>query len=207
VELNSSFYHLPLKSTVQGWFNRTPESFVFCPKLSRYVTHQLRLLNPEEPLSRFFDVFEPLKSKTGPVLIQLPPGLRYDSERTRIFFEILTGCYSDYRFAIEIRHSTWINDEFFTMLKKSNIAFTIADSGSRFPYHEEITADFIYLRFHGNGQLYASDYSEPELDSYSVKISKWLNEKKEVWIFFNNDIHGYALKNAVRLRELCSFRF
>ncbi len=202
VELNSSFYHLPLKKTVEGWYKRTPDHFIFCPKMSRYITHQLRLKDPEDPLSRFFDVFEPLKPKTGPVLIQLPPGLPFEAERTRKFLQIVSETYSDYRFTIEIRHKSWINDEFFSMLRHTNIAFTLADSGGRYPWHEEITANFVYLRFHGNGQLYASDYSEPELDFYSVKIAQWLREKKDVWIFFNNDIHGYAIKNAERLSEL-----
>lgn len=201
VELNSSFYHLPLKTTVKGWLNRTPDQFIFCPKLSRYITHQLRLLNTDEPLSRFFEVFEILKPKTGPVLIQLPPGLPYDQSRTEDFIDILTKYYPGYRFAVEIRHKSWLNEEFFNLLEKTGIALVFADSGSRYPYYERTTTDFVYLRFHGNAQLYASDYSDVELDFYSNKIRSWLAEDKEVWVFFNNDINGYALNNAVKLKE------
>jgi uncharacterized protein YecE (DUF72 family) len=85
VELNSCFYHLPLKTTVSGWMNRTPETFRFSPKLSRYITHQMQLLNIEAAAKNFFDVFEGMKSRLGPVLIQLPPGLSYDKPLICIF--------------------------------------------------------------------------------------------------------------------------
>lgn len=201
VELNSSFYHLPLKSTVEGWMKRTPETFIFCPKLSRYITHQLRLTKVEEPLERFFGIFDIMINRMGPVLIQLPPGLPFDYQRTSSFLEILTSGYGEYRYAIEIRHKSWINDEAFKLLEKYRIAFTIADSGERYPYYEQITTDFVYIRFHGNGQLYASDYSDAEMELYAGKIKEW-NKNKTIWIFFNNDVHGYALKNAMKLREL-----
>lgn len=202
VELNSSFYHLPRKSTVEGWLNRTPSNFIFCPKLSRYITHHLRLQNTDEALARFFDIFESLKAKTGPVLVQLPPNLPYEKERTDAFLKLLSDKYGDYRFAIEIRHKSWINDEFFTVLEKAGIAFTIAESGNRYPYYEKLTADFVYLRFHGSGQLYSSNYSDPELDYFSSMIKGWLHDNKEVWVFFNNDAHGYAISNSMRLKEI-----
>jgi uncharacterized protein YecE (DUF72 family) len=201
VELNSSFYHLPLKATVEGWMRRTPADFIFCAKLSRYITHQLRLNNAEEALERFFAIFDIMKSRLGPVLIQLPPGLRYDSDKAENFFNILNRYYGDYQFALEIRHKSWITDKAFKILEENKIAFTIADSGERYPYYETTTADFVYMRFHGNGQLYASNYDENELIDYARKIGKWLEEGKQVWVFFNNDIHGYAVQNARSLRD------
>src|SRR5512133_3312412 len=202
VELNSSFYHLPLKTTVEGWMNRTPDNFSFCPKLSRYITHQLRLKNSEEPLNRFFGIFDIMKSRLGPVLIQLPPGLPFDKLKASAFFDLLTGNYGDYRYSLEIRHKSWLSDEAFGLLEKHGIAFTIADSGDRYPYYERITTDFVYIRFHGNGQLYASDYSNDELSQFALKILSWSKKQKEIWIFFNNDINGYAIRNALKLREL-----
>jgi uncharacterized protein YecE (DUF72 family) len=199
VELNSSFYHLPLKTTVEGWMRRTPVDFIFCPKLSKYITHQLRLNNAGEALERFFGIFDTMKSRLGPVLIQLPPGLRFDSGKAGSFFNVLRRYYGDYRFALEIRHKSWICDEAFKILEDNRIAFTIADSGERYPYNETTTADFVYMRFHGNGQLYASNYDENELIDYARKIGKWLEEGKQVWVFFNNDIHGYAVQNAKAL--------
>ncbi|MGD0753619.1 MAG: DUF72 domain-containing protein [Bacteroidales bacterium] len=202
VELNSCFYHLPLKTTVTGWMNRTPESFRFCTKLSRVITHELKLVNIEGALKNYFDVFESMKSRLGPVLIQLPPGLSFDKTLIHEFLDIIKNQYSLYRFAVEVRHESWINDNFFDLLAHRGIAFVIADSGNRFPFYETVTADFVYMRFHGREQLYASDYSEADLKLYAGKIISWLDEDKEVWVFFNNDFHGYAVNNAVRLREM-----
>jgi len=202
VELNSSFYHLPLKTTIAGWIKRTPVSFKFCPKMSRFITHQLQLANIEEALGKFFDVFEEMKEKLGPVLVQLPPGLPYDKSRVSNFLEIIRNLYGQYRFAVEVRHKSWINDEFFDQLSHYGTAFVIADSGKRFPYYEAVTADFVYLRFHGRDHLYASDYSENDLRPYAEKISHWLHENKKVWAFFNNDFHGFAVRDANIFREL-----
>ncbi|MDP4223781.1 MAG: DUF72 domain-containing protein [Bacteroidota bacterium] len=202
VELNSSFYHLPLKSTVSGWMNRTSDTFRFCPKMSRFITHQLQLSNAEEPLIRFIDVFAAMKARLGPALIQIHPGLLYDRALITAFFNLLQEKYSEYRFAIEIRNKSWINDDFLQLLSIYRVAFVIADSGRRYPYHEAVTTGFIYLRFHGREQLYATDYSENDLRQYAEKISGWLYDGKEVWAFFNNDFHGYAVKNALRLMEM-----
>jgi uncharacterized protein YecE (DUF72 family) len=202
VELNSSFYHLPLKTTVTGWMNRTPETFRFCTKLNRFITHQLKLVNSERALEKYFDVFESMKDRLGPILIQLPPGLSFDKPLINGFIDLIKDQYSLYRFAIEVRHESWINDHFFDLLAHHGIAFVIADSGNRFPFYETITADFVYLRLHGREQLYASDYNEADLKLYAEKIISWLDEDKEVWVFFNNDFHGFAINNAMRLREM-----
>ncbi len=207
VELNSSFYHLPKKATVAGWMKRTPETFRFCTKLSRFITHQKRLTDSEDPLKKYFDVFEEMKSRSGPVLIQLPPALTYDKFRIRDFLNLLKERYNEYRFAIEVRHKSWITDHFFQLLTQYGMAFVIADSGERFPYYEAVTSDFVYLRFHGHEKLYASDYSEKELQDYAGKIEGWLKQDKEVWAFFNNDFHGFAVKNAERLRKMTCSQF
>ena len=182
--------------------NRTPDSFRFCLKLSRYITHQMQLADVEEPLEKFFDVFESLKEKLGPVLVQLPPGLNYNESLVYKFLELIKAKHGQYRFAFEIRNRTWINDSFFDLLANNSASFVIADSGNRYPYYETVTTDFVYLRLHGREQLYASDYNEADLNSYAEKIISWLSENKAVWVFFNNDFHGYAVKNAARLREI-----
>jgi len=203
VELNSSFYHLPLKTTVTGWMNRTPETFRFCPKMSRFITHQMRLRKPQEPLQKFFDVFTGMIPRLGPILIQLPPGLSHDGLLAGDFCGILTEQYGQYQFAIEIRNKSWIDDSFFNLLSRHGIAFVIADSGKRYPYYEAVTANFVYLRFHGREHLYATNYDEAVLQSFAVKIMNWLGEGKAVWAFFNNDFHGFAVDNAMRLRTVC----
>jgi uncharacterized protein YecE (DUF72 family) len=202
VELNSCFYHLPRKTTIVGWLNRTPDDFKFCPKLSRFITHQKRLNEVESPLHRFFELFKEMKHRLGPVLIQLPPGLKFNRSLIKDFLHILTENYGEYKFAIEVRHKSWITDEFFNLLEQHHIAFVIADSGQRFPDQEVVTTDLVYLRFHGPDKLYASDYPENQLYVYAKKISEWLNSSKEIWVFFNNDFHGYAVKNAEMLRSM-----
>ncbi|UCG28254.1 MAG: DUF72 domain-containing protein, partial [Bacteroidales bacterium] len=134
--------------------------------------------------------------------IQLPPGLSYDKLLISDFFDVLSTQYHTYSFAIEVRHKSWITDHFFELLRQREIAFVIADSGIRFPYHEAVTAEVIYMRFHGHEKLYASDYSESDLRRYAEKISDWLSTDQEVWVFFNNDFHGFAVKNALKLNEL-----
>jgi uncharacterized protein YecE (DUF72 family) len=187
---------------VEGWLKRTPDTFRFCIKLSRFITHQKRLGDCAEALERFFGVFEYMGPRMGPVLIQLPPGLSYDNARIADFFGLLLAHFGSYRYAIEVRHRSWICDEFMGLLAESGIAFVIADSGRRFPYHEAVTTDFVYLRFHGPERLYASDYDEPALRQYAEKISRWLGDGHDVWAFFNNDFGGFAVRNALRLREL-----
>ena len=202
VELNSSFYHLPRESTIKGWMKRTPESFRFCPKLSRYITRQKRLVDSQEALSKYFDLFQDMKARMGPVLIQLPPSLKYDRSLIVDFFDLLQAQYRQYQFAIEIRHKSWIQDEFFQSLSQYGISFVMADSGNRFPYHEVVTANFIYLRFHGPEKLYASDYNRSDLLQYAEKIKQWINADHEIWVFFNNDFGGFAVKNAINLYEM-----
>lgn len=202
VELNSSFYHLPVKATVTGWMRRTNENFRFCLKLSRLITHQLHLVNAEQALEKFVNVFEDMKSSLGSVLIQLPPQMRYENSLIEQFLELLREKCHDLRFAFEVRNSSWINDDFFDKLSKHNIAFVIADSGSRYPYYEAVTADTVYLRFHGREQLYATDYSMNILEEYAKKIKTWNEGGKTVWGFFNNDFNGYAVKNAMELKRL-----
>jgi uncharacterized protein YecE (DUF72 family) len=202
VELNSSFYNLPRETTVTGWINRTPDTFKFCPKLSRFITHQMQLVNIEGTLKRFLYVFDVMKNRLGPVLIQLPPGLSYNKSLIVNFFDLLKEQHDQYHFAVEVRNKSWIDDDFFSLLAQYEIAFVIADSGDRYPYYEAVTAGFVYLRFHGREQLYASDYNESVLKQYGEKIRNWLLEDRKVWVFFNNDYYGFAVKNAERLREI-----
>jgi len=209
VELNASFYRLPNEKTVENWAKRTPERFKFCLKLSRLITHQKRLAGAQEPLGTFFERFRLLKEagKLGPVLVQLPPSLRFDREVAEGFFSLLNEYYGDHRFALEARHASWFVEEALHLLEEHGIAHVIADSGGRFPSYEAVTADFVYLRFHGPGKLYASNYPDEMLEASAGKITRWLKEGLEVWAFFNNDVGGYAVRNAQRLHELVHIRY
>ncbi len=155
-------------------------------------------------MERFFELFQEMKLRLGPVLIQLPPGLKFDRSLVINFLHIIKKNYSGYRFAVEVRHPSWITDDFFDLLAQHAIAFVIADSGKRFPYYEAVTTDFVYLRCHGPENLYASDYSDSQLYNFAEKIVCWLINDKDVWVFFNNDFHGFAVNNAVKLRDMVS---
>lgn len=200
-EINTSFYHLPKQQTVINWAEKSPPHFLFCPKLSRYITHMKKLRNVEEPLQRFFNLFEPLEKKMGPVLIQLPPMVAFHYDVAEAFYEQLQR-YKQHHFVLEVRHPTWLQKESLTLMAKYEIGLVIAESGNAFPYSEMVTAETVYLRFHGPGALYASDYSEEQLADYAAKCQHWLQEGHTVWAFFNNDIHGFAFRNAKRLKEL-----
>lgn len=196
VELNASFYRLPNQNTVAHWRQRTPEHFLWAVKASRYITHVKRLKDARESLDKFFAAIAPLKEKLGPVLFQLPPGLPFDEDLCKEFCNVLAA---GYRYSFEVRNSTWINDKFFVLLADYNMAFCISDTAGRFPYREIVTADYVYLRLHGSKRLYASSYSEEELQTWAVKINQWA---RDTYVYFDNDYKGYAINNAARLREI-----
>lgn len=200
-EINASFYRLPLKENVINWTKQVPRDFMFCPKMSRYLTHMKKLLEPEETLERFFEVFEPMQKLMGPVLIQLPPSLKFNYDKAEHLYHLLKTKYSKYEFVTEVRHNTWLEDDSLTLMTKYDIGLVISQSGERFPYSEMITAKNIYIRFHGPEALYASSYSDTMLKEFARKFKMWEKEGHEVWIFFNNDIHGYAIGDAKRLSE------
>jgi len=201
VELNASFYRLPQEKTVSDWQKRAPDNFKFCFKLSRYITQLKKLNDAAEPLATFFERMRPLAKCAGPVLVQLPPHFGFDAERAETFFRQIKK-YRRYRFALEARQESWLTDAALDLYRKYRVALVIAESGGRFPYKEAVTADFVYLRFHGPGALYASNYTDAMLRGYAAKIKGWLGEGRDIWAFFNNDGYGYAVKNAMTLRGM-----
>ncbi len=196
VELNASFYRLPNLKTFENWNARTPGHFLWAVKASKYITHTKRLKEPDEPLKRFYAASSGLKEKLGPILFQLPPNLSFDEKVFQGFCQLLNPTQ---QYTLEVRHSSWINEQAFSILRAYNIAFCIADTAGRYPFHEIITADFVYIRLHGSQKLYASDYSENELEIWAQKIKAW---GKDTYIYFDNDFGGYAVKNARRLKEI-----
>lgn len=202
VELNASFYRLPSIKTVESWARRTPPSFRFCVKMNRFITHRKRLIDIAEPLERYLTVFKPLSDRLGPHLVQLPPSLRFDSHVVEAFLELLGSHRKRADFALEARHESWFQPDALSVLRKYDIAGVLADSGGNFPGTERCISSTVYLRFHGPRGLYYSRYSIDELSVYARKIVKWLAEDRDVWIFFNNDVHGHAIHNAYELEEL-----
>jgi uncharacterized protein YecE (DUF72 family) len=201
-EINSTFYHLPRAATTAGWMEKVPEQFMFCPKMHRSITHIQKLKDTKEPLQRFFKAIAPLQQQLGPVLIQLPPSLKYDEPLVSSFLDLLTQQYSEYSFALEARHLSWTEPEPLAMLSAHKVSWVIAQSGAGYPYLEAVTAKNVYLRMHGPGKLYSSSYPKAMIEVYAAKIIKWIDAGHNVWVFFNNTMKGVAIANARTLIEL-----
>lgn len=195
VECNATFYRLPLEKTFRNWEASTPQGFLWALKASRLITHYRRLQDVQEPLDQFLSRARLLGQKLGPVLFQLPPSLHYDEALFEDFASLLKAVR---QVAVEVRHRSWINDRFFQQLQSHALAFCIADTAGRYPYHEVVTADFVYIRLHGSQKLYASNYSEAEIRLWAEKIASW---NRPTYVYFDNDFEGYAVFNALRLKE------
>jgi len=207
-EINYSFYHLPRPSTYQNWYNQTPEDFLFAVKASRFITHIKRLQGVKEAWKQFIENALYLKEKLGPILFQFPPSFSASQEnikRLEDFLKLITKNLEPrsykLRYAFEFRHKSWCEEKIYKLLKKYNVAWVIADSPS-YPKAEEVTADFVYIRMHGSQILFGSKYTDKELKDLAQKIKKWL-KTADVYVYFNNDFHGYAIENAKKLLKFC----
>ncbi|SMC23026.1 Uncharacterized conserved protein YecE, DUF72 family [Desulfacinum hydrothermale DSM 13146] len=196
VELNATFYRLPAEKTFLGWKHKTPDGFLWSVKAPRTITHYRKLQDVEEQLAEFLNRCALLESKLGPILFQLPPSLRYDEERFGHFADLLESVRHP---VVEVRHRSWLNDRFFDQLDSHRIALCLSDTAGRYPYAEILTAPFIYIRLHGSQKLYASSYSEEELQRWAEKILSW---QRPTYVYFDNDFQAHAVANAKRLQEI-----
>lgn len=197
VELNVTFYRLLKRQTFEGWRQRTPEGFRFVVKGSRFITHVKKLHSAAEPLTLLIENARGLGEKLAAFLWQLPPTLKKDLKRLEAFLESLRN--TGIRQAFEFRNESWFDAETYALLEAYNACLCIADS-ARFPSAREVTADFVYLRFHGRAGLYSSSYSEGELKEWAEFAAGCA--RSGLFAFFNNDAHGYAVKDAAAFREL-----
>jgi uncharacterized protein YecE (DUF72 family) len=198
VEINATFYREPRTSTFQKWHDETPDHFLFSIKANRFITHIKRLKDVRDPLKRFYHVIAPLKEKIGCLLFQLPPSLHYDKGLINCFLNQLDPIY---RTTIEVRHSSFLAETFYQALREKNIAFCWSDTAGRYPYNEEITADFLYIRLHGSPILYRSSYSKEFLEGFGNKIR---TIGRDAFVYFDNDAEGHAPKNAFFLKKYFS---
>lgn len=201
-EINYSFYHLPRSSTYQNWYSQTPEDFLFAVKTSRFITHIKRLKGAKEAWKTFIENALNLKEKLGPILFQFPPSFRANEteiKKLEDFLKLITK--NKLRYAFEFRHKSWCDKKVYNLLKKYKVVWVIADSPS-YPKAEVVTADFVYLRMHGSKVLFTSNYTKKELQDLAQKIKKW-RKIVDVYIYFNNDVMGYAIENAKELLKLC----
>ncbi|QQZ41501.1 DUF72 domain-containing protein [Pseudomonas sp. SK3(2021)] len=246
IEINGSFYALQTPERYADWYADTPRDFVFSVKAPRYITHILQLRDVHKPIANFFasGVLE-LKNKLGPILWQFPPSFQFDAELFGAFLEQLpadteqaaalarqheprlngqtsTKAYGKkaMRHAVEIRHASFVVPEFTHLLRQYGVALVVADTAGKWPYCEDLTGDFVYLRLHGDKELYASGYTPQALKRWGDRIEAWHSGKqpadarlidarhpprarksREVFCYFDNDLKVRAPFDARRLLQ------
>jgi uncharacterized protein YecE (DUF72 family) len=194
VESNNAFYRLPERATFEAWADRTPDNFVMAVKVSRFLTHVKRLAEPAEPVERFLSRVRGLGRKLGPALLQLPPQLACDRELlARTLDRFPTGV----RVAVEFRHPTWFTDEIRLLLADHGAALCLADRrGVLGPTWR--TADWTYLRFHQGRARPRPSYGDAALDAWADRLAAQWAPDEDVWVYFNNDHHAAAPRDAAR---------
>jgi uncharacterized protein YecE (DUF72 family) len=203
VELNNPFYRLPARSAFQGWRQSVDARFVFAVKASRYLTHLKRLKAARAPLDRLLRRVRLLGPTLGPVLFQLPPNFHADISRLRAFLGVLARQrhVTGLRAVLEVRHASWLGAETIDLLGKAGVALCLHDTRGQ-PVTGPVTAAFVYVRRHGTGPLYGGSYPEARLRLDAARIRIWLADGLDVYVYFNNDRGGAAVRNALRLRGL-----
>ena len=239
IEVNGSFYGLLHASAVERWRNEAPEGFVFAVKGSRFITHMKRLRDARLPLANFFAsgvlAFE---EKLGPILWQLPPSFSFDAARLEKFFvalprttrqaaklarahdarvkdpRVATAADRPLRYALEVRHTSFLDRAFYALLRAHDVALCVADPplavGARsdadtarvHPDFDEVTADFVYVRLHGGQELYVSGYSRKALASWARRVERWQGAGRDVYVYFDNDARARAPFDARTLRSM-----
>src|SRR5882762_1085288 len=196
VELNNSFYRQPTRERFDGWAGQAPPGFLFAVKGSRYVTHIKRLAVEPKSIDLVVDAARGLDDKLGPILFQLQANFHLDLERLQRFVGLLPA---DARFTLEFRHDSWLVPAVFGLLRAHRIALCIPDH-PKMPKSFEITSDFTYIRMHlppsGLG------YGERALQPWADRVIEWRRQGLDVFVYFNNDMEGHAIKDAQTLISL-----
>ena len=199
VELNVTFYRLLKKEAFERWYKETPTGFTFCLKGSRFITHVKKLKDVELPLSTFFNATAPLLEKLEVILWQLPPNLKLNLKN----LEDLVANLKMYpvRHVFEFRHKSWLTKKVYNLLSSANMALCMSDWPS-FIDELPMTADFIYIRRHGERGGFATNYSPEQLKVDAKRIKEYMKLGKDVYFYFNNDAFAYAPKNAIELKTI-----
>jgi len=197
-EINSSFYRLPSAQTLRRWRDTVDSGFRFAVKASRYITHMKKLKDPHQGLHRFLERITTLGDRLGPILFQLPPRWHFNAERLETFLDALPG---EFRYVLEFRDPGWINDHSLALLRAHDVAFCIYEiEGYLTPQH--ITADFVYVRLHGPDDAYAGCYDQRTLARWADTADGWRRQGRDVFVYFDNDEAGYAVRNALTLATM-----
>ncbi len=243
IEINGSFYSLQTPERYADWYADTPKGFVFSVKGPRYITHVRRLREVDAALANFFasGIFQ-LKEKLGPILWQFPPSFKFDPALFEAFLRqlprdteaalaIARDCEPRMegrsylsvdrkrrmRHAVEIRNASFVDPAFVELLRKYQVALVVADTAGKWPHHEDLTSDFVYIRLHGAEELYTSGYTDAALDEWRRRIESWnagsqpddarlISSKKprrrasrQVYCYFDNDVKVRAPYDARQL--------
>lgn len=230
VEVNGSFYSLQRPASYRLWRDQTPDGFVIAVKGGRFITHLKRLRDVEVPLANFFaSGVLALGPKLGPVLWQLPERQQFDADLVGSFLALLPRTVGEaaalarrhddkladdraltraprglasrrLHHALEFRHDSFCSDEAVALLRAHDVATVVADTAGRWPMAEAVTSDLVYVRLHGDTELYASGYSDDALDDWADRCRRWARSA-DVVVYFDNDARGHAPHDAVRLIE------
>jgi uncharacterized protein YecE (DUF72 family) len=199
VEVNNTFYRLPLKTSVASWVEQTPPGFLFSIKASRYLTHIRRLTDLGGGIERYYERLEPLvhSPKLGPVLWQLPATFRRNDDRLAAALDALPRA----RHCFEFRHASWFVEPVYELLRSRGAALVIGDRPEvkEFQAHE-FTTDWTFARFHYGSRGRRGNYSKRELEEWARRIEEWSRDV-EVLAYFNNDWEVFAIRNALWLKR------
>ncbi len=199
VEINNTFYRLPPPSTTQKWAEQAPPGFEYAVKLGGFGSHRMKLRDAASWLPNHLDRVDRLGKSLGPTLVQLPPKWHKDAARLD---EFLSVAPRRMRWAVELREPSWVDDEVFDVLRAHGTALCIHDLLPDHPW--ELTADWTYIRFHGPQALerkYWGRYGARRLESVVDRLEAWLAKGMDIYAYFNNDYHGYAVKDASWLAD------
>jgi uncharacterized protein YecE (DUF72 family) len=225
VEINGTFYSLQRPQSFQAWYAQTPADFVFAVKGARFITHMKKLADAHTPLANFFaSGVLALGEKLGPILWQLPPNFGFNPERLAAFFaqlprstgeaawlarqhderltdRAITQQVTDQplRHALEVRHRSFETSSFPDLLREHAVALVVADTAGRWPLLRDVTADLVYVRLHGDVELYTSGYTDAALDTWARDIRRWSDAGLDVQVHFDNDVKVRAPFDAMNL--------
>ena len=200
VELNASFYRWPREASFASWRRRLPPGFELSVKAPRGLTHAKRLYAPEAWVDRVARCWHELGDRRGVLLVQLGPAQERDDARLDYFLGRLPPWQ---RTAVELRHPSWVDDRVFELLERHGAAYSVM-SGAGLPCVLRATAPFVYVRLHGpdHGHLYAGSYPDEDLRWWADRVREWESGGRDVYLYFNNDGDGHAVRNALTLRSI-----
>lgn len=200
VEINNTFYRMPLENAVKNWYLITPPDFVFAVKGYRYFSHLKRLIVDDDlrgHMVEFLKVISLLKEKLGPLLWQFPASFQVNAPRLEQFCKLLG---TEFNCVFEFRHSSWFTQEIFNILRKHRHALCLVSAPSSVPNVFTTTSRLVYLRFHGEGEWYRHNYSNESLEEWKRKLDT--SGAGIIYAYFNNDVNGYAVNNGRYLASL-----